>query len=121
MGLAALAPPERPLMRNGHGIVKCGKVGQPLEGCGRPEAVARKLLFHLIMNFISSRKLTVGLGLLLQLGWFGLSAPGAVPAQFVPRGPGGGGALFAPSFSPFSPGEMYLAWDMSEVFHSTNY
>jgi hypothetical protein len=61
------------------------------------------------------------MGALLQLGWFGLAASAAVPTQLVPRGPGGGGALFAPSFSPFSPGEMYLACDMSEVFHSTNY
>jgi photosystem II stability/assembly factor-like uncharacterized protein len=48
-------------------------------------------------------------------------APAAVPAQWIPAGPGGGGALFVPSFSPFVPGEMYLACDMSEVFHSTNY
>ena len=59
---------------------------------------------------------------------FILAVPGSVspasaaqPAQFVPTGPGGGGALFVPSFSPFSPGEMYLACDMTEVFHSTNY
>src|SRR5277367_5440596 len=45
----------------------------------------------------------------------------AQPPAWLPRGPGGGGALFAPSFSPFNPAEMYLACDMSEVFHSTNY
>ena len=49
------------------------------------------------------------------------SAPAATPAQWVPIGPGGGGALFAPSFSPYTPGEMYLTCDMTEVFHSTNY
>jgi photosystem II stability/assembly factor-like uncharacterized protein len=42
------------------------------------------------------------------------------PAQWEPRGPGGGGALFAPSFSPHNPNEIYIACDMSEVFHSTN-
>jgi photosystem II stability/assembly factor-like uncharacterized protein len=50
----------------------------------------------------------------------GLVAAGPA-SQWNPRGPGGGGALFAPSFSPFAAGEMYLACDMSEVFHSTNW
>jgi len=49
------------------------------------------------------------------------SASAAVPTQFNSAGPGGGGALFAPSFSPFHPGEMFLACDLSAVFHSTNY
>ena len=42
------------------------------------------------------------------------------PLQWQPRGPGGGGALFAPSFSPHNPNEFYIACDMSEVFHTTN-
>jgi Viral BACON domain/Putative binding domain, N-terminal len=42
------------------------------------------------------------------------------PAGWASRGPGGGGALFAPSFSPHNPNEIYLACDMSEVFHSTD-
>ena len=46
-----------------------------------------------------------------------LSGP---PSQWFPRGPGGGGALFAPSFSPHNPNELFIACDMSEVFHSTN-
>src|SRR5689334_16468021 len=45
----------------------------------------------------------------------------AAPSQWNSRGPGGGGALFAPSFNPYSAGELYLACDMSEVFHTTNY
>jgi photosystem II stability/assembly factor-like uncharacterized protein len=61
------------------------------------------------------------IGTLLALTRFGSSAPAAQPSQFTAIGPGGGGALFVPSFSPFSPGEMYLACDMTEVFHSTNY
>src|ERR1700684_398644 len=73
------------------------------------------------MNLLSSRNLTGLLGVVLQSAYLVSSSPAAVPAQLAPRGPGGGGALFAPSFSPFSPGEMYLACDMSEVFHSTNY
>jgi len=49
------------------------------------------------------------------------SAPAAQPAQWVSKGPGGGRALFAPSFNPNSSAEMYLACDMGEVFHSTNF
>src|SRR5262245_43590165 len=44
----------------------------------------------------------------------------APPSQWLSRGPGGGGALFAPSFSPFNPNELYISCDMSEVFHTTN-
>jgi hypothetical protein len=42
------------------------------------------------------------------------------PAQWAARGPGGGGALFAPVFSPHNPNEIYLTCDMSEQFRSTN-
>ena len=42
------------------------------------------------------------------------------PSKWAPRGPGGGGALFAPSFSPHNQNELYIACDMSEVFRSTN-
>src|ERR1044071_7394074 len=47
-------------------------------------------------------------------------ARAAPPSQWLPRGPGGGGALFAPSFSPHNPNELYISCDMSEVFRSTN-
>lgn len=42
------------------------------------------------------------------------------PESFVSRGPGGGGALFSPSFNPTNANELYLACDMSELFHSTD-
>ena len=45
----------------------------------------------------------------------------AQPSQWQPRGIGGGGALFFPSFNPHVNGELYLACDMSEFFHSTNF
>ncbi|MDB6112798.1 MAG: BNR/Asp-box repeat protein [Pedosphaera sp.] len=45
----------------------------------------------------------------------------APPTQWAPKGVGGGGALFAPSFNPFNSAELYLACDMSEVFRSTNF
>jgi hypothetical protein len=45
----------------------------------------------------------------------------AQPASFEPRGPGGGGALFAPSFNPADPNELTIACDMSELFRSTDF
>jgi hypothetical protein len=48
------------------------------------------------------------------------TAVAAAPATWSSRGPGGGGALFAPSFSPHNSSELYIACDMSEVFHTTN-
>ena len=44
----------------------------------------------------------------------------AAPTQWLSRGPGGGGAFFAPSFSPFNSSEMYVVTDMSGVFHSAD-
>ena len=44
----------------------------------------------------------------------------AQPTSLESRGVGGGGALFANSFNPFNPNELYVAWDMSEVFHTTD-
>ncbi|MFH2002880.1 MAG: sialidase family protein [Planctomycetota bacterium] len=42
------------------------------------------------------------------------------PAIWQPRGIGGGGALYAPSFSPFDEDEIFLSSDMGELFHSMN-
>lgn len=44
----------------------------------------------------------------------------AQPTSFDSRGVGGGGALFANSFNPFDPNELYVACDMSQVFHTTD-
>lgn len=44
----------------------------------------------------------------------------AQPNAFVSRGPGGGGALFAASFNPANPNEVYVCCDMSEIFHTTD-
>lgn len=43
------------------------------------------------------------------------------PASFSPRGIGGGGALFYPSINPANDDEFYVACDMSELFHSTDF
>ena len=44
----------------------------------------------------------------------------AQPANWNPRGIGGGGALFSPSINPLNSSEYYIACDMSELFHTTN-
>ena len=45
----------------------------------------------------------------------------AQPASFLPKGIGGGGALFFPRINPGNDNEYYVACDMSEMFHSTDY
>ncbi|MBA3705376.1 MAG: T9SS type A sorting domain-containing protein [Bacteroidetes bacterium] len=45
----------------------------------------------------------------------------AQPSSFNSRGIGGGGALFAPSINPANNDEYYIACDMSELFHSTDF
>jgi photosystem II stability/assembly factor-like uncharacterized protein len=47
-------------------------------------------------------------------------APSGAPTQWQVRGSGGGGALFSPQFNPANPNDIYIASDMSEVFHTTN-
>lgn len=44
----------------------------------------------------------------------------SAPTQFSSVGVGGGGALFAPSFSPSNPNEVFVSTDMGELFHSTD-
>lgn len=45
----------------------------------------------------------------------------AITPTFESRGIGGGGALFAPSFSPFDEQTIHVACDMSQVFRTTNF
>jgi len=45
----------------------------------------------------------------------------AQPSSFASRGIGGGGALFSPSINPGNTSEYFVACDMSELFHTTNY
>ena len=56
---------------------------------------------------------------LIAMGYNAMAMAG-VPAAWQPRGVGGGGALFAPSFSPHRESELYITSDMSEAFRSTN-
>lgn len=44
----------------------------------------------------------------------------AQPTEWKPSGIGGGGALFQPSISPHNSNELFIACDMTDLFHSTN-
>src|SRR5205085_1750752 len=44
----------------------------------------------------------------------------SAPTQWSSRGPGGGGAFFAPSFSPYSTSDLYVTSDMSGLYHSAD-
>lgn len=54
------------------------------------------------------------------LGAFLSPLSAAVPTTWTSVGCGGGGAMFSPSFSPYSPNELYAACDMSGLYHSTD-
>ena len=43
------------------------------------------------------------------------------PTSWNARGVGGGGALFSPSINPANTSEYYIACDMSEMFHTTDF
>jgi hypothetical protein len=43
------------------------------------------------------------------------------PVRFVSRGPGGGGAFFAPSINPFNTDDLWIGSDMSDLFHSSDF
>lgn len=51
----------------------------------------------------------------------GVDLPAQVPATWQTRGVGGGGALFFPRMNPANVNEFYVACDMSEMFHSTDF
>ncbi len=44
-----------------------------------------------------------------------------IPNAWESRGIGGGGALFCPAINPTNPNEYYVACDMSELFHTTDF
>lgn len=59
-------------------------------------------------------------GLIPVLAWLGAGALAAPPAAWESRGPGGGGAMYAPTINPDNPRELYVACDMSPQFHSVD-
>ena len=52
---------------------------------------------------------------------FAGTLPAAPPGGFVSRGPGGGGAFFAPSVNPYSKAEIWVGSDMSDLFVSRDF
>ena len=74
------------------------------------------------------RKLTYRNGLVglvcLAVIVFAVSTPvlrADPPKQWVSHGPGGGGAMYSPSFSPHNVDELYVACDMSPQFHTRDF
>jgi hypothetical protein len=61
----------------------------------------------------------VAFSLLLYIYFAATSAP--IPTLWTPRGVGGGGSLFSPSINPADTNEFYVACDMSELFHTTDF
>lgn len=57
-------------------------------------------------------------GIHLALVFSAAVALAAAPAQFVSRGPGGGGAFFSPSVNPHATDELWVGSDMSDLFSS---
>jgi hypothetical protein len=79
------------------------------------------VVMHSIQSFNPSQikaTLLIVIVTLVCAGGLALAGP---PAQFVSRGPGGGGAFFGPSINPFNPDEMWIGSDMSDLFHSTDF
>jgi photosystem II stability/assembly factor-like uncharacterized protein len=52
---------------------------------------------------------------------FSILKTNAQPATFTSRGVGGGGALFALSINPANNNEYFVACDMGELFHTTDF
>jgi len=43
------------------------------------------------------------------------------PAHFISRGPGGGGAFFAPTINPYNLDDVWIGSDMGDLFHSIDF
>src|SRR5436190_2605026 len=69
----------------------------------------------------SRRDLTCAVVLTVATIFVAGVASAAPPSRFVSRGPGGGGAFFAPSINPFNPDDLWIGSDMSDLFHSTDF
>ncbi|MBP7429857.1 MAG: hypothetical protein KBC05_10510 [Candidatus Hydrogenedentes bacterium] len=50
-----------------------------------------------------------------------LNARAELPARWISRGPGGGGALFGPSISPHDPDDLFVSCDMGLAFRSADF
>lgn len=73
------------------------------------------------MKFFNRRVLVLFATLLgLTIISRGVSFAGQ-PTHFISRGPGGGGAFFAPSINPYNPDDVWIGSDMSDLFHSMDF
>ena len=50
-----------------------------------------------------------------------ITLPAQVPSAWQSRGVGAGGALYSPSINPVNDNEYFVACDMSELFHTTDF
>jgi hypothetical protein len=66
-------------------------------------------------------RIPVTLSFILALSFFSTLTFAGPPTRFVSRGPGGGGAFFAPSINPFNSEDLWVGSDMSDLFHSTDF
>jgi hypothetical protein len=79
---------------------------------------ADRIFINRIFDKNNSMKKIFLIGFILLVSLNFLSAQ---PTSWTSRGVGGGGALFAPSINPANPQEYYIACDMSELFHTTDF
>lgn len=64
---------------------------------------------------------TRSLPLFIAFGAGAIGAVAQVPSSWQSRGVGGGGALYSPSINPVNDSDFFVACDMSELFHTTDF
>ena len=91
-------------------------------GSAQEESDAFVLPIHAPKNGLSAltRKLsaTIFFAVFLDLT---VLLSGQIPSAWQSRGVGAGGALYAPSINPVNDREYYVASDMSELYHTTDF
>ena len=73
------------------------------------------------MNRTVASPFSTGLLAMLLLAGDLCSVLAGPPVRFVSRGPGGGGAFFAPAINPHRPDEAWVGSDMGDLFHSVDF
>src|SRR5687768_1672573 len=70
------------------------------------------------MQYSSDRRTRASLLSLFLFALLISAGTAAQPLQWFSKGPGGGGAMFSPSFNPNNPAEMYVASDLAALFRT---